>query len=387
MFGKGPWWTCSRRLTRRSSICFYRMACWRHGKVSYALGVEKALCPRPRLMLAACPNIVATGSAAKSTSIRTTSTRSSQTAMVLVLHLSGFRLRFFSSSWTRSPIRWSTASSVSTTSPLSWWRRSSVTFESVGSSTRKKASTLVVARNSVMSKPMKLPLIAKTWRPWLLTRTCPLFGNSGVGLSKGAIPSLWSWSAWCPGCPKNARLAQVPFARWSGLLLRKLTFRTGRSSCTSMLQRPTRCTSLASSMTMSSTPRRGWRSMGNGGGKTLPTSASSRTKFRVWRSQLSARPVRRSLTELGSFWRIASLLTRIAKLVLQLSVPSWGPPSMSTGTRTTTFGWQPVCSAPGKWSNSSSVPENVIASPSVSKALLPALHIHLSSVQTKKVRG
>ena len=95
--------------------------------------------------------------------------------------------------------------------------------------------------------------------------------------------------------------------------------------------------------------------------------------------------VRRSLTELGSFWRIASLLTRIAKLVLQLSVPSWGPPSRSTGTRTTTFGWQPVCSAPGKWSNSSSVPENVIASPSVSKALLPALHIHLSSVQTKKL--
>ena len=55
----------------------------------------------------------------------------------------------------------------------------------------------------------------------------------------------------------------------------------------------------------------------------------------------------RSLTKLGSFWRIASLLTRIAKLVLQLSVPSWGP----------TFGWQPLCSAPEKWSSSSSVPE------------------------------
>ena len=49
--------------------------------------------------------------------------------------------------------------------------------------------------------------------------------------------------------------------------------------------------------------------------------------------------------------------------------------------------WLATGVLPGKWSNSSSVPENVIASPSVSKALLPALHIHLSSVQTKKVRG
>ena len=77
----------------------------------------------------------------------------------------------------------------------------------------------------------------------------------------------------------------------------------------------------------------------------------------------------------------------LSTFVMSECACNWPQPSMSTGTRTTTFGWQPVCSAPGKWSNSSSVPENVIASPSVSKALLPALHIHLSSVQTKKVRG